>query len=64
LDVFVRGTDNGLYHTTPAGPAPSGWDKIISGVFKDGPAAVSWGPGRVDVFVHGMDDQVGHVWNA
>ena len=34
------------------------------GTFKGGPAAVSWGQGehRIDVFVRGQDDHLGHLW--
>jgi hypothetical protein len=30
--------------------------QTLGGTFKEGPAAVSWGPNRIDVFVRGMDD--------
>ena len=26
------------------------------------PAAVSWGSNRIDVFVRGLDDHLGHLW--
>ncbi len=29
------------------------WEGLGSGLLSDDPAAVSWGPGRIDVFVHG-----------
>ena len=32
------------------------------GVLRDDPAAVSWGPGRIDVFVRGTDNQLWHRW--
>jgi hypothetical protein len=75
VDVFVRGTDQALYHSTlgvpgfealggmlgPPGTAGQpGWD----------PAAVSWAPGRIDVFVVGADQALWHraslngAWSA
>ena len=27
-----------------------------------GPDVASWGPGRLDVFVHGFDNQLWHKW--
>ncbi len=62
LDLFVRGTDNSLYHDAWDGAKWSGWGKIIEGTFKDAPAAVSWGPSRIDVFVLRDDDHIGHMW--
>jgi hypothetical protein len=68
VDVFVRGTDQGLYHQVlgsgayealggvlgPPGTAGQpGWD----------PAAVSWAPGRIDVFVVGADGALWHRWS-
>ena len=31
-------------------------------MFKGAPAAVSWGPDRIDAFVRGVDDHLGHLW--
>jgi hypothetical protein len=57
LDVFVRSLDNRLYYRMYEnenwqGP---GWTDISAGhSFETGPAAVSWGPDRIDLFA---------VWN-
>ena len=60
LDVFVRGTDNRLWHKWFSG-GWSGWESL-GGVLTSGPAAVSWGPGRIDVFVRGTDNALHHKW--
>lgn len=60
LDVFVRGTDNAVYHKW--------WDGIwhdwenLGGVFTSDPAAVSWGPNRIDIFIRGTDNALYHKW--
>jgi hypothetical protein len=62
LDVFVRGTDNQIWHKFYAG----GWSTFspLGGGTMDSPAAVSWGNGRIDVFVRGTDNQLWHTWYA
>jgi hypothetical protein len=60
-DVFVRGTDNGLWQNTANGTSWSGWSPLGGGLTSD-PGAVSWGPNRIDVFVRGTDDQLWHKW--
>jgi hypothetical protein len=61
LDVFVRGTDNALYHKAWAG-AWYGYDSLGGGLTSD-PGVVSWGPNRIDVFVRGTDNALYHkVW--
>jgi hypothetical protein len=37
----------------------SGWESL-GGVFLHNPAAVSWGPNRIDIFVEGADS---HLWH-
>jgi len=60
LDVFVRGTDNHLYHKW--------WDgswhgfESLGGVIVDAPGAVSWGPNRIDVFAPGTNNHMFHKW--
>ena len=61
LDVFVRGTDNGLWDDTWNGTAWNGWQPL-GGALASDPTAVSWGPNRVDVFVRGTDGQLWHRW--
>ena len=60
LDVFVRGTDNQLWHKWYQG----GWShwEPLGGALASGPAAVAWSAGRLDVFVRGSDNQVWHKW--
>jgi outer membrane protein assembly factor BamB len=64
LDVFVRGTDNALYHRGWAGNTWGAWHSL-GGVLTSDPGAVSWGPNRIDVFVRGSDLALYHrVWNG
>jgi len=60
-DVFVRGTDNGLWHKWWTGSAWSEWEDL-GGILTSDPGAVSWGPNRVDVFVRGTDAGLWHKW--
>src|SRR5215472_4147435 len=61
LDVFMRGTDNALWHKWWDGTSWSIWEDL-GGVLTSAPAAVSWGPNRLDVFVRGSDDALYHRW--
>ena len=61
LDVFVRGTDNALYHKWFDGDIWRGWEGL-GGTLTSAPAAVSWGPNRIDVFVVGTDSALYHKW--
>jgi len=60
LDVYVRGTDNGLHHRW----FNNGWSnwQALGGTLTSGPAAVAWGPGRMDVFARGADGSLIHRW--
>jgi hypothetical protein len=60
-DVFVRGTDNGLWRDAWNGTAWSGWAPYGGRLASD-PSAVAWGPNRIDVFVRGTDNQLWHRW--
>ena len=59
-DVFVLGTDGGIWWTSRPSQGWTGWSTIGAppvgavGV----PAAVSWAPGRLDVFVRGGDNKL------
>lgn len=57
LDIFVRGTDNGVFHKAWDGkqwrPSKLDWEPL-GGETLDEPAAVSWGPGRLDVFTRAV----------
>jgi hypothetical protein len=58
LDVFVRGTDQQLWHRSFDGTAWSNWE-ALGGPIGSEPAAVSWGPNHIDIFVRGTD---GRPW--
>jgi hypothetical protein len=59
-DVFVRGSDDALWHKWYDGNW-SGWE-YLGGVLHSAPAAVSWSNGRLDVVVRGSDDALWHKW--
>jgi hypothetical protein len=67
LDVFVRGTDNQVYHKAWDGSAwyPGGgvteWENL-GGTLAGNPVAVSWSKERLDVFGRGFDGQIHHKW--
>ena len=56
LDVFVRGTDNALYHKWWDGNQWSDYEQLGPNQIASDPAAVSWGLNRIDVFVRGTDN--------
>ncbi len=58
-DVFVRGSDNGLWYQTWNGTSWSGFAPL-GGVLTSDPGVVSWGPDRIDVFVRGADNALYH----
>jgi hypothetical protein len=60
LDVFVRGTDNALYHKFYDGS----WHAFagLGGALTSSPTAVSWGPNRIDVFAKGDKSNLIHKW--
>jgi hypothetical protein len=67
LDIFGLGVDNDMFHKwwdgTNWGPSNS---KILwewrGGTFNSPPAAVSWGPNRLDIFGLGVDYDMFHQW--
>lgn len=67
LDVFVRGTDNKIYHkawnqnTWYPGGGVSDWENL-GGVIAGSPVAVSWGKERLDIFGRGFDGNLHHKW--
>jgi kumamolisin len=64
LDVFVKGTDNALWHQFSNGGGWSGWESA-GGVLASAPAAVSWGPDRLDILAVGTDSGLWHqAWNG
>jgi hypothetical protein len=76
LDIFIIGGDKGIYHKYWDGsqwnPSPSEWQPVGGTVYGDVnvvamPAAVSWGAGRIDLFVMGTDRaiyQKTSVWDS
>src|SRR5262249_36086964 len=64
LDVFVLGTNMGLFHKWfQGGWGPSITDyEFMGGICTSQPEAVSWEPGRLDVFVTGTDRALYHKW--
>ncbi len=66
LDVFVRGTDNAMWHTwrDPNTPNWGSWESL-GGVLTSSPDCVSWSADRLDCFVRGTDDTVFHkFWDG
>jgi hypothetical protein len=62
LDVFVRGTDDHLYHRVYEYDGWQGakWEDLSDGhKIEQSPGAVSWGPDRIDLFAV-WDKQVHH----
>jgi hypothetical protein len=58
-DVFVRGGDGAVWHTSWAGTGWSGWETLGGGT-ASAPGAVSWGANRIDLFVRGTDNAIWH----
>lgn len=62
VDLFVRNAADGqLVTRTWLNGAWGGWSSL-GGVLTSRPAAVSWGPNRLDVFGRGGDGQLWHKW--
>jgi hypothetical protein len=59
LDAFVQGTDNALWHTWSTGSGWT-WEQILGAQLTIDPAAVSFGPNRVDVFIRYPDASLWH----
>ncbi|WP_211194291.1 M12 family metallopeptidase [Pyxidicoccus fallax] len=62
LDIYVRGTDNALWHRWFGNNAWSGWESL-GGTLASEPAAVAWSEGRIDVFARGTDGSLIHKWH-
>ncbi len=67
-DVFVRGTDNALWHRWYASDQfgvgeIEGWAdwESLWGTLASDPAAASWGENRIDVFAMGPDRSLRHI---
>jgi hypothetical protein len=71
LDVFYRGQNNHLWHRAWNGAQRVGdgaqWtgEEDLGGVLTSNPAAVSWGPNRIDTFYRGQNNHLWHrAWNG
>jgi len=70
MDAFVYGRNNirgtiALLHTWADNYTWSGdWEVLGTGLLQGNPAAVSWGPGRIDVFVRGGANEPAHKYFA
>jgi hypothetical protein len=68
-DVFVRGTDNALWHRPWNGTTWGAWESL-GGYLTADPSAVSWGANRIDIFVRGSEFAIWHrssdgtTWSA
>ncbi len=60
--AFVGGTDGGVWWSTPT-TAWSSLGRPPTG-FMGAPAVVSWGPGRIDLFVEGSDRKLWQQWTS
>jgi hypothetical protein len=61
LDLFVRGTDGGVWHKWWDGSQWGDWESLGGQII--GPiSAVSWSADRLDLFVRGTDGAVWHKW--
>jgi len=58
MTQVARSPSNGLWWD---GANWSAWD-WVGGYFQGNPAAVSWGPNRLDVFAWGNTQHLGHLW--
>lgn len=54
VDVFVRGTDDQLWHQWWDGTRWAAWEPL-GGRLTSAPTVVAWGPNRLDVFARGTD---------
>jgi C1A family cysteine protease len=65
LEVFVRGTDNALWHIWQVAPNGtwSGWSSL-GGVITSDPEVVSNADGRLEVFARGTDGALWHIWQT
>ncbi|KAJ6440052.1 CFEM domain-containing protein [Purpureocillium lavendulum] len=68
VDVFVRGSDNNIYHKWQIGGPRSQWYPAkeqferLGGVLYGDVSAASWGAHRIDLFGLGADNACWHQW--
>lgn len=63
LDVFVRGTDDAVWHrwSEDGGVSWSNWESL-GGIVTSSPASISRAPNQIEVFVRGTDSKLYHIW--
>jgi hypothetical protein len=59
--VFARGSDNAVWHLVWSPSSVSSWQSL-GGTITGSPAAVAWGPNRIDVFGRGNNLQLQHCF--
>lgn len=59
IDVFVRGSDNGIWHKWWDGSTWQGYESM-GGFTNAAPEVASWQAGRLDLFVRGSDGALWH----
>src|SRR5208282_1321796 len=68
IDLFARGSDDALWHIyyVPHNydQNTGGWSswESLGGTLTSDPAAISWGPNRIDVFTKGSDNALWHTY--
>jgi hypothetical protein len=62
VDVVARDSDNNMWHIAfgDDGQSLFGWQPLGGGSFASAPSMVTWGNGRLDVFVLGANNQMLH----
>jgi hypothetical protein len=66
LEVFVRGTDNALWHKWQTSPN-NGWSRSwnsLRGILVGEPAVSRNADGRLEVFIRGTDNALWHIWQT
>jgi uncharacterized protein YkwD len=61
-EVFVRGTDNQLWHRDWNSSWSSSWASVPGSCIISNPAATSWANGRIDVFAQACGGGLAHQW--
>ena len=66
MEVFVRGTDNALWHIWQTAPHAGPWSawSSLGGVISSQLAAAVNTDGRIEVFGRGTDNALWHIWQT